>query len=109
MVPFLGGTRQDSARLDQVLQLLGIDDVKEKNVKNLSQGQAQRVAIARAVINKPALIFADEPTSALDDRNCDNVIKLLLDVAQQNNSTLIIATHDQRLKTKINHQINLSQ
>jgi putative ABC transport system ATP-binding protein len=108
MVPFLGGTRQDSARLDQVLQLLGIDDVKEKNVKNLSQGQAQRVAIARAVINKPALIFADEPTSALDDRNCDNVIKLLLDVAQQNNSTLIIATHDQRLKTKINHQINLS-
>jgi putative ABC transport system ATP-binding protein len=107
MVPFLAGTKQDICRIDEVLQQLGIDDVKNTTVKNLSQGQAQRVAIARAVLNKPALIFADEPTSALDDRNCDKVINLLLGVASQNQSTLIIATHDQRLKSKINIQVNL--
>jgi ABC-type lipoprotein export system ATPase subunit len=107
MVPFLARTEQDTDRVEQVLQQLGILEVKNANIKNISQGQAQRVAIARAIINKPMVIFADEPTSALDDRNCDKVIELLLDAAHQNNSTLVIATHDQRLKSKINYQINL--
>jgi putative ABC transport system ATP-binding protein len=74
----------------------------------LSQGQGQRVAIARAILNNPAVIFADEPTSALDDTNCERVINLLLKVAAENNSTLIVATHDQRLKLKITNQILLT-
>jgi putative ABC transport system ATP-binding protein len=67
------------------------------------------VAIARAVINKPAIIFADEPTSALDDHNCERVISLLLNIAQQYQCTLIIATHDQRLKSIISTQVLLNQ
>jgi putative ABC transport system ATP-binding protein len=51
--------------------------------------------------------LADEPTSALDDKNCDRVSELLLSVADQNKATLIIATHDQRIKSKIKNVIQL--
>ena len=71
----------------------------------LSQGEAQRVAIARALINSPAIILADEPTSALDDENCWEVIKLLEQQAQAVNATLLIVTHDGRLKEKFDKKI----
>lgn len=95
-------------RIEAVLDSLGIIDKRKNKVTHLSQGQAQRVAIARAVINKPAIILADEPTSALDDRHCASVISLLMDVANQNQSTLLIATHDQRLKDRIERKIILN-
>jgi ABC-type lipoprotein export system ATPase subunit len=105
MAPFLAGLTQDESRIEIVLNQLGLTENKNARINELSFGQAQRVAIARAVINKPSLILADEPTSALDDKNCDRVIHLLLNVASQSNSTLVIATHDQRLKSKIKQQI----
>lgn len=107
MAPFLVELPQNSARITEVLDQLQLAEKENSSVLNLSQGQAQRVAIARAVINHPKIIFADEPTSALDDKNCDRVISLLTDVAKKNQSTLIIATHDQRLKNKIQKQILL--
>jgi ABC-type lipoprotein export system ATPase subunit len=107
MAPYLAGFAQDKSRIDEVLMQLGIADQKHKRIQELSVGQAQRVAIARAVLNKPAVIIADEPTSALDDRNCDRVSELLITVAQQNSATLLIATHDQRLKDKIKNVIQL--
>jgi ABC-type lipoprotein export system ATPase subunit len=105
MAPFLAGLAQDEGRVEIVLNQLGLTEIKNARINELSFGQAQRVAIARAVINKPSLILADEPTSALDDKNCERVIHLLLNVASQSNSTLVIATHDQRLKSKIKQQI----
>jgi ABC-type lipoprotein export system ATPase subunit len=96
-------------RIEEVLKSLGIADKRKSKIHHLSQGQAQRVAIARAVINKPAVILADEPTSALDDKHCDSVISLLMEVASQNQSTLLIATHDQRLKDKIERKIVLEE
>jgi ABC-type lipoprotein export system ATPase subunit len=107
MAPFLAGLNQSSERVDEVLHELGIADKKHARIQDLSLGQAQRVAIARAILNKPAVILADEPTSALDDKNCDRVSDLLLSVASQNRATLIIATHDQRLKDKVRNQIQL--
>ncbi|WP_254163847.1 ABC transporter ATP-binding protein [Chryseosolibacter histidini] len=107
MAPFLAGVSHDEARVQTVLQELGLAEKANADVRQLSHGQAQRVAIARAVLNKPDVILADEPTSALDDKNCDRVIELLLSVAKQNQSTLLIATHDQRLKSKIAQQIIL--
>jgi ABC-type lipoprotein export system ATPase subunit len=107
MAPWLAGTHPEENRIETVLHTLGLDEKRDASVQSLSQGQAQRVAIARAVINKPSVILADEPTSALDDKNCDRVIQLLMEVAQQNRSTLLIATHDQRLKSRIQRQINL--
>ena len=94
-------------RITEVLNALRIAEKRKSKVIHLSQGQAQRVAIARAVINKPGIILADEPTSALDDKHCQHVIEMLLDVANQNSSTLLIATHDQRLKLLIEKQIIL--
>jgi ABC-type lipoprotein export system ATPase subunit len=105
--PYLAGLIQDEKRVDEVLEQLGLAEVKHSKVKNLSHGQAQRVAIARAVLNKPDVILADEPTSALDDRNCDRVIDLLLEVSRHSNATLVVATHDQRLKSKFSNQIQL--
>ena len=60
------------------------------------------------MVNKPAIILADEPTSALDDKNCEEVIQLLEQQAQQENATLLIVTHDERLKEKFHNTINLS-
>ncbi len=107
MSPFLAGLKQDRERADEVLNQLGIGDKKHAAIHELSLGQAQRVAIARAILNKPSVMLADEPTSALDDKNCDRVSDLLLTVADQNKATLIIATHDQRLKNKIKNLIQL--
>lgn len=105
--PFLAGLPQNEKRVEEVLSQLGLLEKKNSRINYLSQGQAQRVAIARAVLNKPAVILADEPTSALDDKNADRVIDLLTEAATQNNTTLVVATHDQRLKAKIKNQIQL--
>ena len=66
----------------------------------MSIGEAQRVAIARGVINNPKVIFADEPTSALDGTNAENVIDLLFLQTKKNNSTLIVSSHDDRIKNR---------
>lgn len=107
LAPFLAALPKDESRINELLQHLDLADKADADIRSLSHGEAQRVAIARAVLNKPTIILADEPTSALDDRNCDRVFNLLSDVARENGSTLLIATHDQRLKNKIQQQIVL--
>jgi ABC-type lipoprotein export system ATPase subunit len=107
MAPYLSDKKVSSDRIDSILNTLGLTEVRNSSVTKISQGQAQRVAIARAVLNNPVVILADEPTSALDDINCERVSTLLLQVAKENNATLIVATHDQRLKNKIQKQIQL--
>lgn len=107
IAPYLAGNRIDQGHTTEILSELGLDEKRKSRVTEISQGQAQRVAIARAVVNHPAIILADEPTSALDDKNCERVINLLLSVATRYNSTLVVATHDQRLKSKISKHILL--
>lgn len=107
MSSYLAGVPIDRQHAHEVLAELGLAEKRNSSVKEISQGQAQRVAIARAVMNHPSVILADEPTSALDDKSCDRVITLLLEVATRNNATLVVATHDQRLKDKINKQVIL--
>jgi ABC-type lipoprotein export system ATPase subunit len=107
MAPFLSGLPQIEQRVDEVLEQLQIHEQKHSRINQLSQGQAQRVAIARAVLNQPTVLLADEPTSALDDQNCERVIDLLLQTASFNQTTLLVATHDQRLKSKITNVITL--
>ena len=81
-----------------LIKYLGLEDKKKQLAKDLSVGEAQRVAIARAVANNPKVIFADEPTSALDDHNTIKVMELLFDQTQKNKSTLLVASHDDRIK-----------
>lgn len=109
MMPgYLSRISVDQRRIGEILANLGIQELRKSKVTELSQGQAQRVAIARAVMIKPPLILADEPTSSLDDTNCNSVISLLMDVARQNHATLLIATHDQRLKNIVERKIILN-
>ena len=105
--PFFAGEKPNLPQIYSTLGVLGMEDKKGSKVSELSQGQSQRVAIARAVINNPAYILADEPTSALDDRHCESVIQLLLDISSRYKATLVVATHDQRLKEVIKNQLTL--
>lgn len=89
---------EDMNRVNEVLASLGIAAKKNAYPNELSQGQLQRVSIARAVINKPALLIADEPTSSLDDKNAAAVLELLLQQSGLNQATMIVATHDKRVK-----------
>jgi putative ABC transport system ATP-binding protein len=96
----LADLKTDDARIRAVLEKLGLATRLHHYPRELSQGEAQRVAIARAIINRPALILADEPTSALDDANCSAAIDLLFEQAAANDATLIVATHDGRIKRR---------
>ncbi len=77
---------------------LGFVEHLNKQTTQLSLGEQQRVSIARALMNKPSLILADEPTSSLDDDNCLKVIDLLKTQTQEIGASLVVVTHDQRLK-----------
>lgn len=89
---------QNEKRINEVLESLAIADKKKAYPNELSQGQLQRVSIARAVINKPALLIADEPTASLDDKNAAAVLNVLMQQSGLNQATLIVATHDKRVK-----------
>jgi len=103
----LAGLPPDDARIDEVLANLGIANLAGAKARQLSVGEAQRVAIARAVVNRPPLILADEPTSALDDANCEKALALLLDQAQATGATLVVATHDNRIRERFAKRLEL--
>jgi len=103
----LAGLPATDARIDEVLADLGIADLAGAKARNLSVGEAQRVAIARAVVNRPPLILADEPTSALDDANCENALALLLEQAKATGATLVVATHDNRIRERFAQRLEL--
>jgi putative ABC transport system ATP-binding protein len=90
-----------------MLRGLGVDERVDAYPHQLSVGQQQRVAIARALVNRPKLLLADEPTSNLDDEACASVVDLLLGATRQHAVSLVIATHDTRLKAKISRQLAL--
>lgn len=108
LVQYAAGMLQDKPRAEMLLARLGLAGHMQKKPHQLSQGQQQRAAIARAAITAPALILGDEPTSALDDEACETVMQLLLDVAATNNASLVIATHDARIRKHFTHTITLA-
>ncbi len=98
LAQYLAGRNTDRQGAHSLLDRLGIGHKSESAPYQLSHGEQQRAAIARAIVNRPSLILADEPTSALDDKNTDEVVKLLIDQANSVNASLLVVTHDQRLK-----------
>ncbi|MBX3671428.1 MAG: ATP-binding cassette domain-containing protein [Burkholderiales bacterium] len=103
----LAGCRVDDGRIDEVLAGLGIAALAGARASRISVGEAQRVAIARAVVNRPSLLLADEPTSALDDANCARALSLLLDQAAACGATLLVATHDNRIRDRFARRLEL--
>lgn len=80
---------------NQVLARLGIADLADRRVHEVSGGQLQRAAVARAVIHRPQIILADEPTDNLDRAMATATLQLLIELAREQRSTVIIVTHDQ--------------
>jgi putative ABC transport system ATP-binding protein len=107
LAQYLAGVAQDRARVAEVLGALGIAERARARPAELSHGQAQRVALARAVINRPSLILADEPTSNLDDAHCAQAVELLESQAAACGATLVVATHDQRVRARFEKRIEL--
>lgn len=89
-----------TARVLEVLHLVGLSGFEKKLVKELSGGEQQRVVIARSLLNKPAIIIADEPTGNLDPETSDDILYLLNRLSKENGTSIIIATHDYRIIEK---------
>ena len=107
LAQYMAGTTQDQQGAQLLLTSLGLADKAYSRPHALSFGQSQRAAVARAVVNKPCLILADEPTSNLDDANAGAALDVLIEQAQSCNATLVIATHDRRIRERFEQQIAL--
>ena len=94
----LGFNKIKLPNIEKLIEDIGLTAKKKQLAKDLSFGESQRVAIARGVINNPKIIFADEPTSSLDDENTTRVLKLISAQANKNKSSIVISTHDERVK-----------
>ena len=103
----LAGMSVDDARITALLQAVGVSDLARRFPSQLSQGQAQRVAIARAVVNRPALLLADEPTANLDDAHAAQALELLRGQAIESGATLVVASHDARVRSLLPHSFTL--
>lgn len=89
--------RVNRERLEDLLELLGLQERRTHLPNQLSGGQQQRVAIGRALMNAPAVMLADEPTGSLDSRNGQEIIHLLKESHERYQQTLIIVTHDENI------------
>ena len=94
----LGFNKLKSPDIKELIEDIGLTSKRKQLAKNLSFGESQRVAIARGVINNPKIIFADEPTSSLDDTNTKKVLELISTQAKKNKSSIVISSHDERVK-----------
>ena len=93
----LDGAAVDTAYVDQIIQVLGLESKLDSLPNNLSGGQQQRVAIARALAAKPAIILADEPTGNLDSKTSQDVMSLLKVTSQKFSQTIVMITHNEEI------------
>ena len=98
---------QRSARVDALVELLGMGDFARRHPAQLSGGQQQRVAIAVALANEPEVLFADEPTGELDEVNSQVVFDALGSVNRELGVTVLIVTHDEEVSTKVRRTVQI--
>ena len=111
MMPALIGGESSSVarhRAAELLDLVGLTDRATHKPVQLSGGEQQRVAIARALICRPSVVLADEPTGNLDSTNRDEIQRLLMDVRDRFDQTIVMVTHDMGLADSVDRKIVMS-
>ena len=103
----LEGKKVDEKRLNEIIQMLGLENRKEHLPNELSGGQQQRVAIGRALINNPSIILADEPTGNLDSKASKEIIDLLKNSNKKYNQTILLITHDENIAKQADRIITI--
>ena len=91
----------EQAKVEEILEVLGLTERRHHLPSQLSGGQQQRVAIGRALITKPKLILADEPTGNLDSKNSSDVIALLTQASRRYQQTILMITHNSNLTASV--------
>ena len=92
-------------KTNEIIEKVGLKHRADFQIDKLSGGERQRVAIARSIVHQPKIIFADEPTGNLDKANAKNIFSLLTDLANFNNSSLIVATHDVEMSSLLRQKV----
>lgn len=100
-------TRDTRQKAEAVLQRVGLGERLHHFPDQLSGGEQQRVALARAFVTRPALLFADEPTGNLDQSTGTQIIELLFELQREDNTTLILVTHDDNLAKRCHRLYHL--
>lgn len=100
--------REVHEKVVKVLDLVGLKNKAKQYPTQLSGGEQQRVSIARAIVKKPKLLLCDEPTGALDSNTGKNILKLLKNLAENENYTIVIVTHNANIANIANHLIRLA-
>lgn len=103
----LDGRKPDRKMVDFLVETLGLSDRIGHLPNQLSGGQQQRVSIGRALINSPSLLLADEPTGNLDSKNSRDILKLLKKFNEEQNQTVIIITHDEKIAMSADRIISI--
>ena len=108
-LPFKKGDQPGDAeaRAEALCERVGLSHVMHGFPAQLSGGEQQRTAVVRALINNPKLILADEPTGSLDQAASENLVKLLLELNQEEKTTLIVVTHSVEVASRMNRQLKL--
>jgi len=102
-----GNPLHEPHRLDDLVDRLGLAQIRSQRADRISHGQAQRVAVARALMNRPALLLGDEPTSALDDAHAAGLMDLLTQSARAENAAFVLATHDRRVLDAVDKVVEM--
>lgn len=106
-VCFFAGVKFDKKYITTLSEILSVQNLQNKYPSELSGGERQRVCLLRALAHRPKVVFADEPTANLDDKHATDLINLLFSSAQASGSSIIIVTHDQRIKPYFEKKIAL--
>ena len=95
-------------KAENILIKVGLENRITHKPSELSGGERQRVAIARAMITEPACLLADEPTGNLDEKNAREVLDLIIELNNNQNTALLVVTHDLSIANKMSRQLDLS-